>query len=574
MSASAAGSGIAVVPKIAPCEAACPAGIDVPRYVRQVREGRYDAALATIRERIPFPLVCGHACFHPCESKCGRAQFDAPVAIRMLKRVAAERGGDIPLPAPLEFTGRKVAIVGSGPCGLTAGYYLALLGHAVDVYEARDRSGGMLRHGIPAYRLDDAIVDADIRIIESAGVRIHTGQRVDAAEALLERGYDAAFVASGAWRATRVGIPGEETASVISGIAFLEAVNAGKPPSVGARVVVIGGGDTAIDAARAGRRLGAEVVQIYRRAREQMPASDEEIRAAIEEGVQVEFLVAPVAVAPGALRCVRMALGVADADGRPRPEPVAGTEFSLAADTVIVAVGQEVDAPLLEAAREASGAVRADAASLATPVRGLFAGGDAVTGPATIIDAIAQGRRASAAIDRFLGGDGDLERFARARPAALPPDSAPRGSSRETWQQEQATSRITSFALVEKAYEPAAAMREATRCLSCDLLAFDVQVNAAACKDCGYCDEVCRLDVFTRSDAFNAGGYHPYAAAHPERCIGCLRCLYICPDFAITISDRGVAGSAAAEWRGRNGESARSGASPALGPDSREAARL
>src|SRR5665647_492430 len=253
--------------KVAPCQAACPAGVDVPRYVRHIAAGRFSAALATIRERIPFPLVCGYACFHPCEAKCARSQYEGPVAIRMLKRAAAELGSNVPPPAALDATGSKVAIIGSGPCGLTAAYYLALLGHDVTVFEAQARSGGMLRYGIPAYRLPDAVVDADIGLIEEAGVKILTSQRVASAEVLLQQGYHAVFIASGAWRAARLGIPGEDAAGVIKGIAFLAAVNAGAAPAIGAKVIVVGGGDTAIDAARVSRRLGAEVVLVYRRTR-------------------------------------------------------------------------------------------------------------------------------------------------------------------------------------------------------------------------------------------------------------------------------------------------------------------
>lgn len=525
-------------PKVAPCEAACPAGIDVPRYVRQMAQGRFGEALATIRERIPFPLVCGYACFHPCEAKCGRKQYEGPVAIRMLKRVAAELGADVTIPAALESSGRKVAIIGSGPCGLTAAYYLALLGHEVSVLEALDRSGGMLRYGIPQYRLPDEIVDADIGIILQCGVNIETGRRVASAESLLDQGYDAVFIASGAWRPSSMGIPGEDRAEVIKGIVFLEAVNAGAPPGIGAKVVIVGGGDTAIDAARVSRRLGAEVVLLYRRTRAEMPASAEEVEAAIEEGVRMEFLTAPLEIEPGAVSCIRMALGAADASGRPRPEPVAGSAFSIGADTVIMAIGQEVEAPVLGVIKERNGVVRADPDSLVTSVNGIFAGGDAATGPASIIDAIAQGRRASSGIDRFLGGSGDLERFATAKAPTEAHSSAERGSERKQWRILPVQQRLASFALVEEAYDRDTAMREAGRCLSCDLLTYGVQVDAALCKDCGYCMQVCGLDVFTRSDDFNASGYRPYLAARPENCVGCLRCIYICPDFAISVRNR------------------------------------
>lgn len=522
--------------KVAPCQAACPAGIDVPRYVRQVAAGRYTDALATVRERIPFPLVCGYACFHPCEAKCGRAQHDAPVAIRMLKRAAAELGEETVPPAPRPATGRRIAVVGSGPCGLTAACYLALLGHAVTVFEALHRPGGMLRYGIPGYRLPDAVVDADIRYIERCGVALVTGKRVASAEALLEQGHDAVFVATGAWRPARLGIPGERGRAVLDGLSFLEAVNAGSAPAIGGSVLVVGGGDTAIDAARVSRRLGAQVVILYRRTRAEMPASAEEIEAAIEEGVAIEAPAAPLRIEGGVVTCARMAAGPADAGGRPRLRPVPGSEFTVRADTVIVAIGQTVDAPTSIVAREDDGRVRTDPCTLATSTPGIFAGGDAASGPASIIDAIAHGRIAASAIDRFLGGDGDLDCLCAASADVAPREAAPRGATRERWASLAGDARLQGFDVVERGYDARAAQREAGRCLSCDRLEYDVRIDPVLCKDCGYCREVCAPGVFERSGEFNAGGYRPYVAARPGDCVGCLRCLYICPDFAITIS--------------------------------------
>jgi putative selenate reductase YgfK subunit len=525
--------------KMAPCQEACPAGVDVPRYVRAIRVGRFEEALTVIREKIPFPFVCGYACVHPCETKCARNQFEGPVAIRMLKRIAAEKGWKKqPKPVRLDPTGKKVAIIGSGPAGLTAAYYLALQGHDVTVFEALAEAGGLLRYGIPGYRLPDEVVDRDIKAIVEAGVKIRTKKKIDFAEALLEKGFDAVFVASGAWRGLKMGIPGEDSPGVVDGLNFLESVNSGKTPRIGDRVIIVGGGNTAIDAARASRRLGAKVTILYRRTRAEMPAAAAEIAEALEEGVEIEFLTAPVRIEKGIVTCIRMALGDPDASGRPRPVPMKGSEYPLEAKTVIMAVGQEVEVPASTLKRNKNGTIAVNPDSLAATAKGIFAGGDAATGPASIIQAIGQGRKAAAAIDRFLGGTGAIDRLTKETAGEEFAETAPRGTFRAAAKAFSPKKRLGDFEIVEKAYDPATAMREAGRCLSCDLREFDVMINEALCKDCGYCREVCALEVFARSDQFNPSGYRPAIAAQAERCIGCLRCLYVCPDFAITIRDR------------------------------------
>jgi formate dehydrogenase beta subunit len=524
----------------APCREACPAGIDVPRYIRHIRAGRFAEALDVIRERIPFPFVCGYACVHPCETKCARLQFDEAIAIRMLKKVAAERGKHQPVRvAERPPTGKKVAVIGSGPCGLTAAYYLSGQGHRVTVYEALPLPGGILRYGIPEYRLPEEIVDREIALIRENGVELITGTPVSSAASLREKGFDAVFVATGAWKPVKMGIPGEDSPRVLDGLSFLRQVNEGKAPAIGRKVIVVGGGNTALDASRVSVRLGAEVVQLYRRSLEEMPAGSEEIAGAVEEGVRIEYLTAPVNIVSGKVTCIRMRLTAeTDATGRRTPVPDAGSEFTLPFDTLIMAIGQSADALSLHLEGEKSGAVQVDRGNLATPQRGIFAGGDAVTGPSTIIEAIAQGRLASVSIDRFLGGTGNLPEPLSENSDKELPETAPRGATRPVTGTIALKRRRATFDPVERTYGRKAAVTEAVRCLSCDLCDFDVLINDLICKDCGYCREVCSLGIFEQSADFNPSGYKPAVAVHTDRCIGCLRCLYICPDFAIAIQER------------------------------------
>jgi NADPH-dependent glutamate synthase beta subunit-like oxidoreductase/NAD-dependent dihydropyrimidine dehydrogenase PreA subunit len=525
--------------KIAPCREACPAGVNVPLYVRYVREGRFDDALTVIRQSIPFPAVCGYACVHPCERKCARAQFDEPVAIRILKRAAAEYGraaSSKQKAQPDLSTGKKVAIVGAGPGGLTAAYYLAGLGHKITVYEALPEAGGMLRYAIPEYRLPNDVIEQEIATVRELGVEIKTNTRVNAPESLLSD-YDAVLVATGTWLSAKMNVEGD--ANALDGLAFLRQVNSGKPPYVGSNVAVIGGGNTAIDAARTARRLGAkEVTLLYRRGRAEMPAEPEELADAIEEGVKIEFLAAPVNVGKGKITCVRMKLGRKDASGRPAPSPIAGSDFSLACDTVITAVGQLSSAAEITLAAEEKGTLTVDT-NFASSRPGVFAAGDVVTGPASIIQAIAQGRQAAAAVDKYLGGRGIIaEQLVPDFPERQEP--APAGQMRTYVDTVDFGSRLNSFSLVEKGYSLNSARREARRCLGCDQVTHSVSVDLAACKACGYCSDACGLGVFEQSKSFNDRGYQPMEAIGSDRCVGCLRCFYACPDFAISVQKAGA----------------------------------
>ena len=522
--------------KNAPCREACPAGVDVPRYVRHIRNKEFDEALAVIRERVPLAAVCGYACVHPCETKCARIQFDEAISIRLLKRAAEEKSRGTMKERKAKSTGKKVAVIGSGPCGLTAAYYLAGLGHEVSVFESRPQVGGMLRYGIPEYRLPNDVIDREVAFIQSRGVRISTNTAIKSAPELLRNGYHAVLAASGAWKPVKMGIEGEDSPSVIDGLSFLRRVNTGERPPLGKKVIVVGGGNTAIDAARACVRMGAKTTLVYRRNREDMPASPEEIAEAEEEGVRIEFMAAPVRMNRGKAVCIRFQPGPLDESGRPRPVPVADSEFSISYNTVIIAVGQIADVGMLKLEDNKNGTAKVNA-SLATKMKGIFAAGDAVSGPKTIIDAIAQGRLASISIDKYLGGDGVVDRKIFEDAVNKIPEARPMGSGRLQAVRIPLKRRMNGFDLVECGFDEETASEEAKRCLSCDMREYTVEVNAAICKECDYCKEICHMGTFATSESFNAIGYKPTIVKSSDHCSGCLKCLYVCPDFAITIRE-------------------------------------
>jgi len=461
----------------APCSHTCPAGIEIPRYIRFIAQGKPEAALAVIREKIPFPTVCGLVCPHPCEAKCRRGQLDEALAIRMLKGFAAKYGGDLwkqqRKVAPA--TGKRVAIVGSGPAGLTAGYYLAKLGHSVTVFEALPEPGGMMHFGIPDYRLPKDLLRAEIKEIEELGVEIKTNTRVDHLDNLAEQGYDATFIAVGAHQATRLGIPGEDSPRVMECLSFLRQVNSGKKVELGDKVAIIGGGNAAIDSARTALRLGAKEVEIiYRRTRAEMPASPEEIEDALAEGVHIHYLLAPSRIISQDgrvdLECIRMKLGAIDSSGRRRPEPIQGSEFTRSYDTIIAAIGQRPEIPerfKLEIGR--GNLIQVDPDTLATSRRGVFAGGDAVSGPASVIEAIAAGRQAAVSIDQYLGGDGDIEETLAPPEEELPPLEEAEEKRRPKMPTLPIAQRLGGFGQVELGYTEEMAIEEAQRCLRCDL---------------------------------------------------------------------------------------------------------
>jgi NADPH-dependent glutamate synthase beta subunit-like oxidoreductase len=414
--------------------------------------------------------------FPSLESRCRRAQLDEAVSIRELKRYAAENGGELwkSRITPHYPTGKRVAVIGSGPAGLTAAYYLSRLGHSVTVYESQPLAGGMLRMAIPDYRLPKDILDADIDEIVKSGVKIKTNSEVYNVDTLFEDGYNAVFVAIGAQNDLKIGISGEEDHRFIDRLAFLRNVNMGKKVSPGDRVGVIGGGHAAIDVARTARRLGAkDVTIIYRRSREDMPAGREEIEKALGEGIHILEMAMPGQVVNEddgiTLECIRMAKGDIDSSGRYRSVPIEGSEFTLKLDSVIASIGQRLrisDRFGLSTADD--GFIEVDNFTLSTGKRGVFAGGDAVLGPSSVIEAIAHGRQAAKSIDIFLGGTGVIDEVLAAPeynsslgdPSELPRQVSPIMPS---------TNRIKDFSQVELGYDKEIAEAESRRCLRCDL---------------------------------------------------------------------------------------------------------
>jgi len=480
---------------ISPCQHTCPAGINIPRYVAHIAAGEYKEAIETIRERNPFAAVCGRICHHPCENRCRRGELDDPVAIRSLKRYAADwyadHGSELPEVEPFPQTKKhRVAVVGAGPTGLSCAYFLAQAGYPATVYEALPVGGGMLSVAIPEFRLPYAAIQQDIDYIARRGVEIKYNTPINTnftVEDLRKDGFDAVFVAAGAQRSQRIGIPGEleDIDGLYYGLRFLRDVRLGRQLAVGQRVAILGGGNVALDAARTSLRLGAEDVKIYyRRSRDEMPVTEVEYDEAIAEGVQVNFLVTPTRIASddwkvSGLQCIRMELGEPDNSGRRRPVPITGSEFSVEADTVIAAVGQAADLSFLppdsELERTRWETLVVDSNTLATNVPGVFAGGDFVTGPGMVVDAIAAGRRAAIAIDKYLRGDTSRVDVHERKTGIVEGVSVQ--ELEETWETQPrlkvrtlpVAERRTSFNEIELGFTEEVAIREAKRCLRCDL---------------------------------------------------------------------------------------------------------
>ena len=501
-----------------PCRETCPIGQEAAGYVALIAQRRFADAARLIRQQNPLPVVCGRVCYHPCEKECNRRLVDKAVAIKNLKRFVidwgmSQNGGPKP-PKPEKKRAEKIAIIGSGPSGLACGHDLALKGYEPVIYEKLPVAGGMLAVGIPEYRLPKKLLNMEIDLIKKTGVTIETNKALGkdiTIDGLLKKGYKAIFIATGAHKSLKMKIPGEEDfKGVYHGVDFLRNINLGKPQPVGERVAIIGGGNTAIDASRTAVRCGAkEVVILYRRTRKEMPAEEYEIVAAEEEGVKIQYLIAPVEVLGKAgkitgLKCINMKLGEPDSSRRRRPIPIEASEHDLDFDTVIIAVSQAPQIDFLGPKPALSltkwDTIEANPETLQTNIKGVFAGGDVVLGPATVIAAMSDGKRAAEAIEKYLNGE-PLENFKTHRAKKLakrdengrPHRYAPRfkdtpKKERTEMRERDGRERRKDFEEFELGYSEEEAVKEASRCLNCGI-----------CVECHECERVCEAKAINHT---------------------------------------------------------------------------
>lgn len=534
-----------------PCQVKCPANIDIPGFISLLAHKNEEEAIKLIKEAIPFPAALGRVCPRPCEQQCKLVCSGDAVSICFLKRYIADV--DLARPEPYvprtnKPTGKKIAIVGAGPAGLSAAFYLRLHGHDVVVYDSHSEPGGMLRYGIPSYRLPRDILAKEINIIEKMGARIECNKRMGKDFTLdsLEKNFDAVFLAIGAQSATDMRVEGEKEGGAIPGIEFLEDVADGKKVNIGDDVVVVGGGNTAIDAARTSLRLGAKKVTIvYRRTRKEMPADNVEIEAALHEGVQMKFLSAPVKMAKTKkgveLTCVKMQLGEPDASGRCRPEPVKGSDFVITASAVISAIGQEVDTEGLDADEVTIKLTKwntldVNSQNFETNRKGIFAGGDCASGADIAITAIAAGRKAAASIDQYLNGEtvtGEPKAYLHLmadkpenNPAELKEKILEKKSDRTSMPELQVPDRVKSFEEVETGFTREFAMKEAERCLSCGCRSFGSCTLRTLADEYGATPD--RLAGAKRH--FYIDDSHEKINYESHKCILCGSCIRVCSE--------------------------------------------
>jgi len=527
----------AYIEKLPPCRNACPAGNDIRGFLTTIAQTEmfkreydesYGLAWRKLTETNPIPSVIGRVCPHFCETDCNRNAKDEAVSINQVERFL----GDYALSHNLkheklsdETRSDKIAIVGSGPAGLSCAFQMARRGYPVTIFEAFEKSGGMLRYGIPSYRLPEAILDAEVAAIADLGIEIKYNTRVgvDVSMDDLKKEYAAIYLGIGAHEGWALGIPGEDGEGVMSAVEFLYKVNSGEAVDVsGKKVLIIGGGNSAIDATRVSWRMGAEPQIVYRRTREEMPAEDEEIDDTLAEGINIEYLTAPVEVVRDGgkvtgLRCIRMELGEPDESGRRRPEPVAGSEFVIACDMVLPAIGQGAQFEGLDAFKDEKGWITVDEATGATSEDGVYAGGDVTNRLGTVTEALGLGRKAANAMDYYIRGE--------EIPKAYPPKiiksdnmalnyyaEAPRDEKEHIAVED----RKGNFNEVVSTWSNEKAIEESLRCMSCGM-----------CFDCGNCYSFCSYNAVKKLPERDENG-NPYSFKL-EVCVGCAKCAEECP---------------------------------------------
>ncbi len=514
--------------KMAICTNKCPCGNDIANFVLYASSGEFQKSYEIIKKTNPFPGVCGRVCYHPCETYCNRAQFDVPVAIQAIERFLADYGyeNEEIVPYVEEKKNKRIAIIGSGPAGLSCAYHLALKGYAIEVFEAYDKLGGMLRYGIPSYRLPKDILDREIDAILEMGINLKTNTRIGVDFSLnnLEE-YDAVYVAVGAHKSRSLRIKGENINGVISGLEFLSKINSGEKVNLGEKVVVVGGGNTAIDSARCVIRSGSEVTIVYRRSRNEMPAWDEDIEYAIEEGIKFIFLASPVEIISEnnnvkGITCQKMKLGEPDQSGRREPIPIENSYFKIDTDNVIIAIGEDSEISFLSKSFETKDKKIITTPYYFTNVGRYFSGGDVCYGvPATVASAIGSGRQGAESIDYFLKNeenklpkehkitefkDLNLDYFSPSVRIIIPKLSS--------------NDRISNFSEIVHTISPEEVIFEAERCFTCGL-----------CAMCDNCVIFCPDLVIRRKD--DNSGYN----INYDYCKGCGICVEECPRNVISV---------------------------------------
>ncbi|MCL2705493.1 MAG: FAD-dependent oxidoreductase [Spirochaetaceae bacterium] len=579
-----------------PCQTACPASIDIKGFLKAIADNKPEQAAEIIREKAPLPGSLGRICPRPCEDECRRTRVEQPVSICNMKRFASdkeiEKQGKIKLNNPLTETGKKVAIIGSGPAGMSAAYFLRQQGHDVTVFEKNEKSGGMLRYGIPFYRLPDKILSMEMDAIEKTGVKVKYNTEIgkDININLLQKDYDALLIAIGAQGASSMRVEGETLPGVYSGIDYLGKIARGEFPDLGKKVFVVGGGNTAIDASRSAVRSGADVSILYRRTKSEMPASDFEITEAEEEGIKIEYLVAPVSITSKDnklyIKCIRMGQGEPDESGRRRPVPIKDSEFEVEADTIIGAIGQRVlseSVATLGIGIDKSGNIITDPHTFMTSRPGIFAAGDCQTGADIAVRAVGNGRKAACSIDQYLSGKevavvGEQNLF---NSQMGPLDSVPDTLFEGIEQKERIkmplinlNERKKTYNEIETGFEYDKAVVEAERCLKCgcdkiedcklrtyatrfdvdqnffkgekrtytlDISRSDIKMETGKCITCGSCVRACaeikKLNIFSFVNrGFKTRMTVPFGKSLVDsECDGCGECAKVCPTAAIVM---------------------------------------